>query len=148
MADISQSVCLNHPETPAVIRCATCGKPICEKCIVNMNGSAYCSTQCAVNAANSSGRVNEVLESKKRADSKSKGKFIVVLIILAALAAGGYWYYQNNQAKVQRAIKKTERKLRRAENSVKADAREAKKEIQKNLPGDSKYKKDRENLVK
>lgn len=148
MADISQSVCLNHPETPAVIRCATCGKPICSKCIVNRNGSAYCSLQCADNAANSSGRVSEVLESKKRADRKSKGKFILFLIILAALAAGGYWYYQNNQGKVQRAIKKTERKLLRAENTVKAEARGAKSDIQRNLPGDSKYKKDREQLVK
>ena len=42
MAKISESVCLNHPDTPAVTRCATCSKPICKQCIVSKNGSSYC----------------------------------------------------------------------------------------------------------
>lgn len=141
MADISQSVCLNHPDTPAVIRCAVCGKPICEKCIVNMNGSAYCSHQCAVNAANSVDRVNNVVESKKRADGRSKTRMIAILIILAALAAGGYYYYTQNKGKVKRMIRKTEQQLDSA-------ARESKNTIQENIPSSSHYKRNREDLVK
>lgn len=141
MADISQSVCLNHPDTPAVIRCAACGKPICEQCIVELNGSKYCSESCAVNAAKSVDRVNDVVESKKRADSRSKVRGIIILIILAALAAGGYYYYTQNKSKV-------DRKFRKMEQSINSAAKDAKGTIQKNIPASSKYKNQRENLVK
>ena len=70
MADLSQSVCLNHPNTPAVARCATCGKPICSQCIVSRNGSSYCSAKCADSAASSDGRVKDVLAEKKRTNAK------------------------------------------------------------------------------
>ena len=58
MADISKSYCLNHPDTPAVARCATCGKHVCAQCVVSRNGSSYCSKACADSAANTAGRVN------------------------------------------------------------------------------------------
>ena len=35
MADISKSYCLNHPDTPAVARCATCGNSdVCDYLVV------------------------------------------------------------------------------------------------------------------
>ena len=141
MADISESVCLNHPDTPAVIRCATCGKPICQACIVERNQSKYCSETCANNAENSFGRVNDVIENKKKVDAKSRIRTVIILIILAAIAAAAYLYYTNNKSDVDRFINKTEKKINAA-------AKETKGTIQKNLPGDSTYKKNRENLVK
>ena len=141
MADISESVCLNHPDTPAVVRCAACGKPVCEACIVQHNGSCYCSGTCAQNAENSAGRVNEVVESRKRADKKSKIRTVIFLIIVAAIAAAAYVYYKNNKSDVDRFISKTEKQINSAAQSTKGT-------IQKNLPGDSTYKKNRENLVK
>lgn len=140
MADISESVCLNHPDTPAVIRCATCGKPICQACIVRRNSSAYCSDTCADNAENSFDRVNDVIENKKKVDAKNRVRTIIILIILAAVAAGAYFYYTQNKSEVDRFINKTEKQINSA-------TKDAKGTIQKNLPGDSKYKKNRENLV-
>ena len=92
MAKISESVCLNHPDTPAVTRCATCGKPVCKNCIVNKNGSNYCSQVCADNAQKSAGRVSEVMESRKRADSRRGVRTLVILIIL--IAAGVLFLYK------------------------------------------------------
>ena len=70
MADISESVCLNHPDTPAVARCASCNKPICKKCIVSRNGLNYCSEKCADRAASSVKRVDNVLENKSRCETQ------------------------------------------------------------------------------
>ena len=148
MADRSQSACLNHPESPAAARCATCGKPVCQICLVQRNGACYCSNQCADNAEKSFGRVNTVIESKQRADGKAFKRGIIFLIILAILAAAGYFYYVNNKAEVQRTLKKTERQLKRTEGKLSRHAKSVKSDIQENLPGDSKYKKEREQLVK
>ena len=141
MADISESVCLNHPDTPAVTRCATCGKPICERCIVPRNGSNYCSETCADNAANSVGRVNDVLENKKKVEARVKKRTLIIIVILLAAAAGGYYYYTQNKDDVTRFVKKTERK-------VKKNVKETKKSIERSLPSSSTYKRDRENMVK
>ncbi|MCL5744981.1 MAG: B-box zinc finger protein [Acidobacteria bacterium] len=35
--------CLNHPETPAVAYCRTCGKPLCAQCKQTAQGVIYCS---------------------------------------------------------------------------------------------------------
>ncbi len=34
--------CLNHPETPAVAFCRTCGKPLCEACKRSVQGTVFC----------------------------------------------------------------------------------------------------------
>lgn len=141
MADLSESVCLNHPDTPAAARCATCGKPVCSQCLVTRNGSDYCSERCADNAENSEERVNNVLENKKKVDSKLRIRAIVLLILLIAAAAAAYYFYQHNKNDVDRFIRKTE-------NKVSSGARDAKNSIQKSIPSDSAYKKNRENLVK
>ncbi len=141
MADLSESVCLNHPDTPAAARCATCGKPVCARCIVTRNGSNYCSETCADNAAKTVGRVNDVLENKKKVDAQGKRRTLIVLVILLAAAAAGYYYYSQNKDDVKRFVKKTERKVKR-------NVKETKKSIEKSLPSSSTYKRDRENMVK
>ncbi len=141
MADISESVCLNHPDTPAVARCATCSKPICKRCIVSRNGSNYCSQTCADNAAVSVGRVDKVLENKKKVDSKAGRRTVVVAIILLAAAAAAYYFYNQNKEDVDRMVKKTERKINKA-------AKSTKKSIEKTLPSSSTYKREREDMVK
>ncbi len=34
--------CKNHPDTPAVDRCAGCAEPFCSDCLVEMHGQKYC----------------------------------------------------------------------------------------------------------
>ena len=141
MADFSESVCLNHPDTPAAARCATCGKPVCAQCVVERNGSSYCSAKCADNAANSEQRVNDVLENKKKVDARLKIRSIIIFVVIILIAAGAFLYYRNNKSSVERFIRKTE-------NKIDSGAKDAKNSIQKSIPSSSTYKKNRENLVK
>jgi hypothetical protein len=36
--------CANHPDTPAVAYCRTCGKPLCANCTRSVQGVIYCET--------------------------------------------------------------------------------------------------------
>ena len=141
MADISKSYCLNHPDTPAVARCATCGKHVCAQCVVSRNGSSYCSEACADSAANTAGRVNTAVSAERNIAARSRIRTIVILIILAAAAAGGWYYYQNHKDEVNSAVKKAGNKVQKSMDTTKQS-------IQKSVPGDSKYKRDVENSVK
>ncbi len=141
MSEVLNSVCPNHPDTPAVARCSACGKPVCAKCLVTRNGVPYCSDRCAALAESRRADVGMVLESKKRTDSARRIRAVVVLIVLVAAAAAGYYFYQRNRKDVDRFIRKTEAQ-------VGATARNAKKTIDGGIPKDSSYKRDREKLVK
>ena len=141
MADISNSYCLNHPDTPAAAHCATCGKHVCAQCVVERNGVKYCSKQCADAAANSTGRVNSAVNAERNIAAKARIRTIIILIILAAAAAGGWYYYQNNKNEVNSFVKKTGKNVQKGLDK-------SKNAIQKSVPGDSKYKRDAEAAVK
>ena len=141
MADLSQSVCLNHPNTSAATRCASCGKPICSQCIVSRNGSDYCSDKCADGAASSDGRVKDVLAEKKKTNAKGTIRALIVFFLIVAAAAAAYVFYTQNKDDVDRRLQDTAAQVR-------AGAKDAKKSIQKSVPADSKYKRDRESLMK
>lgn len=141
MADLSQSVCLNHPNTPAATRCAACGKPICSQCVVRKNGAGYCSEKCADGAAGSDVRVKDVLAEKKRTDAKGRIRALIIFFLLVAAAAAAYVFYTQNKDEVDRRLQDTAKQVR-------AGAKDAKKSIQKSIPTDSKYRRDRESLVK
>ena len=134
-------VCLNHTDTPSVITCATCGKPLCEKCIVK---EAYCSESCYEKAAAAAIRTKSVLDSKERCDKKSAFiRTIVILILLIAAGGGAYYYFSNpaNKAKVNYKFKQSMKQMKKA-----ADGAVLKTD--KAINKDSRYKKDREELVK
>ncbi|MCX7925284.1 MAG: hypothetical protein N2554_05675 [Fimbriimonadales bacterium] len=40
--------CYLHPHTPAAASCVDCSQPVCEVCLVQVNGKPYCE-HCAVN---------------------------------------------------------------------------------------------------
>ena len=145
MANISDSVCLNHPDTPAVTRCATCGKPVCGKCVVSRNGADYCSESCAANAQSAEGRVSSVMASKKKSEAGKRIRTIIILIILIVAAAAGYSYYKKNKHKVDSSIQST---IRKTESTITSEAKKAKSSVDKSMPGDSNYKKKREGWVK
>ena len=141
MADrINGSVCLNHPNTPAVKRCAVCSKPLCAKCIQMHDGVPYCSDLCWENAKRTGLLVNDVQKRKKSADAKAFVRKIVYLIIIVALVLGGYFFYTRNKSKIDSQLKKVK-------NVGEQQLEKGKKSIEKSLPGDSKYKRDRERMV-
>ena len=141
MAEVLTSVCPNHPDTPAVARCAVCGKPVCEKCLVIRNGVQYCSAQCASLAESRKGDVGMVMKSKKKVDSARKIRAVVIFIVIVVAAVAGYLFYQRNRNDIHRFVHKAERQ-------VSTGARETKNSIRSGIPKDSSYKRDRENLVK
>ncbi len=141
MADrINGSVCLNHPNTPAVKRCAVCSKPLCADCVQMHDGVPYCSDLCWDNAKRTGLLVKDVEARKKSTNVKVFIRNVIYLIIIAALVYGGYYYYTHNKGKV-------DAKLKQAKNATEQQLEKGKKSIEKGLPGDSKYKRDREKMV-
>ena len=63
---INGSVCLNHPNVPAVAHCATCRKPICADCAKTAEGITCCSKACLQNALDSRAVVGDIMARKKK----------------------------------------------------------------------------------
>ena len=134
-------VCLNHPDTEAVARCGACGKPLCAKCVLKSNGGNFCSEACAAKAKASASRSADVMDRAGKADSKAAVKKIIFILILLAIAgAAAYFYSQNKKeidAKVSSQVKTIKKKSQKAIDAG-----------HKALDKESKYKRDRENMVK
>jgi hypothetical protein len=118
MANMAGKVCLNHTSVPAVSRCETCFKPLCEDCILEVEGSHFCSEKCAGDGIDKKGRI-AVLDS---ANTKSRAAAlmtkIVILLILAGLAYAGYVYWQNNQSKMEKLKKEAQKTLQTVEKKA------------------------------
>jgi len=141
MADrINGSVCLNHPNTPAVKRCAVCSKPLCAECVKMHDGVAYCSDMCWDNAKRTGLMVDDVEKRKKAANAKALVRKIIVFLVIVALAVGGYCYYTKNKSTVDAKIKK-------AKNATEQQLEKGKKSIEQGIPSSSKYKREKEKMV-
>ncbi len=134
------SVCINHPDTEAVARCAACGKPICEACIVPGNGKDYCSEECRSRGLAAAARSSDVISRGAKADHAAAIRKIVWTVILLAVIAAGAWYYMSHKDEINAKANQIEKK-------VKAAGDEAVQKTKQGIPGDSKYKREREKLV-
>jgi hypothetical protein len=104
------------------------------------DGVPYCSDLCWENAKRTGLMVKDVQKRKKSADSKAFIRKIIYLIILAALAYGGYYLDTRNKSAV-------DAQLQKAKNVGEQQLKKSKKSIEQSLPGDSKYKRDREKMI-
>ena len=153
MAKIEGSVCLNHPNVPAVARCAVCRKPICADCVVKKDGVTYCSAKCRDDAIRTGAMVEGVEESKARSNAKILLKRIIILIILLALAAGGWFAYNKfkDDPEGKKLLKNVTKEVKKASQKVEQTVDQGKQAVKEKGDGlikDSKYKKEREALVK
>ena len=143
------SVCLNHTDTEAVTRCAACGKPLCNACIaVSDNGRNYCSQECFTRGTAAAERSAGVVDEK---NSTGKSKFIrslILLFLIIAIAAAGFMYYKNNKKQVDRKLNSTIEQTKAAARKTGKAIQKESNSIKKTLDTDSKYKRNRENLVK
>jgi len=125
-------VCLNHPDTPAVARCATCAKPICEQCAIREDDQVFCSAECRQNGLASAAVVNTIMRAKKRGDLRRRVVFLIKLIILSGLVYAGWVYYSRNRddidstvkgididSKVKGTVEKLDRSLEKLDKAVK-----------------------------
>ena len=133
-------VCLNHPDTNAVARCAACGKPLCAECVMICDDQKYCSEACHLKGLASSLRSEQVITKKRSTDRKSGMKKFITLLIIAAIAAGAAYYYSKNK-------KDIDKRAKAGLQTVKTQAGKAIEEGKKSVPVNSKYKQHREGLV-
>ena len=147
------SVCLNHPNVPAVARCAVCRKPICADCVVKKDGVTYCSAKCRDDAIRTGAMVEGVQESKKRSSSNRMIMTLIKLIILLALVAGGWFAYNKmkDDPEGKKLLKNVTKEVKKAGQKVEQTVDQGKQAVKEKGDGlikDSKYKKEREALVK
>ena len=147
------SVCLNHPNVPAVARCAVCRKPICADCVVKHDGVTYCSAKCRDDAIRTGAMVEGVQESKKKSNSNRMIMNLIKLIILLALIAGGWFAYNKmkDDPEGKKLLKKATTEVKKASQKVEQTVDQGKQAVKEKGDGlikDSKYKKERESWVK
>ena len=148
MADkIKGSVCLNHPNTPAVAHCAVCRKPVCKECVKIYDGTSFCSRDCYEKSLRTGKMVEEVVEKRNAVETKRMIRNIIIIIVIAALAFGGYKYYKANKAKIDAEARRLKNQTEQAAQKAKKEIDQGKKNIEGGLIKDSKYKKQREGWV-
>ena len=133
-------VCLKHHDRQAVAVCAACGKPLCEECVMEYNGSAYCSGQCRDKGEDSKARSNETISSGKKIKARARRRFWLTVFLLIALGAGGYYLYTNHQKTIDSGFSSGLQELKKSTGKAIRAGKEA-------MPGESRYKRERENLV-
>ena len=131
------AVCLNHPDREAAVRCGSCGKPLCQECVFYEN---YCSPECRQAGINAAARAAEVIKERKHTEAALRPGKILLIIILLLIAGGlGYYYVKNRKQIDYKARTLSERLQKSTRDSIKNNQYRA---------TDSKYKRDREALVK
>ena len=133
--------CFYHGEREAAARCAVCGKGVCEECVIQANGSSFCSEVCREKASAMTGRSNDVLTEKAKTDSSSFVRKLIYFFVVLAAVAAAYFFYVEHQ-------KKIEPKLKSNLQSVEQGAADFVKNVKKAIPKSSEMKRQKENLVK
>jgi len=105
---ISGSVCLNHPNVPALAHCATCRKPVCADCVKSAEGIQCCSDVCLQNALASRVVVDDIMQRKQKSQFKALLRRLVLIIVLLALAALAWHYKEPLQNLFKQGKSKTE----------------------------------------
>ena len=103
MANVEESVCLNHTSTPAVCRCTNCFKPICSECVNMVNHQRFCSEDCAENHIRTSADIT-------RFKGKQKSGFLKKVIILAILG-GLAWFGWTKKDEIKQFFDKHKKEL-------------------------------------
>lgn len=129
--------CLKHEDREAVVFCGGCGKPMCEECAVF---EKFCSARCMEAGKKAAIRSEKVLNERSRTNaSKALRKFIFIVITMGLAVFAG-WYYWQNKKTIDHKARQILRKADKANQDMFESA--------KHKPLDSKYKRDRENLVR
>ena len=126
---INGSVCLNHPNVPAVAHCATCRKPICADCAKTAEGITCCSKACLQNALDSRAVVGDIMARKKKSESKRIIRNLIVLLIVLVLAWFAYQHREQLLDLFRKGKAKTEQVSKEAVGQVKSKAENYKKEL-------------------
>ena len=133
-------VCLNHPDRESVTICAACGKPLCDECIFDFEDADYCSADCRDKGEASNIRASVVIQTSDRVDRKSRKRAFIWFILLLLLVAGGWYYYSKNSKAIDNHLLNGLKTLKETKDEAINAGKGA-------MPQDSKYKRERENMV-
>jgi len=78
--------CMEHPDRPAVARCANCHRPVCSECVVTTADGKFCSHTCAQKAADFRKRARKI----KAPGTSGIGKIVkaVVWVVIVIVILG------------------------------------------------------------
>ena len=134
--------CFNHGDREGAFRCAVCGKSVCEECVVQENGSNFCSAACKEKAAAMTGRSDAVIAEKAKTNSATFVRKLIYFFIVVAVIAAAYYFLSGEKKK------SLEQKLQRSVQTVQKETKGLVKEAKKAVPTSSKLKRQKESLVK
>ena len=126
---INGSVCLNHPNVPAVAHCATCRKPVCADCAKTAKRITCCSDACLKNALDSRVVVGDILARKKKSEFKRIFINLIVFLIVLVLAWFAYQHREQLLDLFRKGKAKTEAVSKDAIGQVKGKTETFKKEL-------------------
>lgn len=93
--ELDGPVCLKHPDRLAVAHCCVCRRPVCKECLVEEDGFKCCSRACLKMAKESTRRTADVVDRKRRTESKLPIRAFIRWIVIIALCIGA-WIYGGN----------------------------------------------------
>ena len=78
-------MCVVHHDRPAVTRCGSCHKPICDECIISTSDGKFCSRECAARTADFRKQHGKGVAgtNKLKRNLKTVGFILLVIIALA-----------------------------------------------------------------
>ena len=97
--ELDGPVCLKHPDRLAVAHCCVCRRPVCKECLVEEDGFKCCSRACLKMAKESTRRTADVVDRKRRTESKLPIRAFIRWIVIIALCIGA-WIYRGNIKKL------------------------------------------------
>ena len=117
------SACFNHEDREGIVRCAVCGKSLCEECAVRENGAAFCSSECKEKASATWERSNDVIAEKAKTDSAALiRKLIYIFVVIAAIAAA-YYFYAQREKSVERKFERSVEQLEKGSSQLLKDTK-------------------------
>ena len=134
-------VCLKHHDRDAASCCAACGKPVCDECLREAGNTGYCSPECQNRGEAARKRSVEVISIAKKSDRKSGFRKFIWVVILLLIAAAALFLYSKKRSEVDSAVAESKNRIMEIKDEVIRSGKEA-------MPQDSKYKQEREKLVK
>lgn len=115
---ITNSVCLNHPDQPAVTRCITCFKPICSQCVIDADGREFCSRQCVESYFSTRNMVDNYNAAAQQRKKRARIMLLIKLIILGGLAYGAYVYFRKEPDKLRELQEKAGQITEKAKETI------------------------------